>query len=167
MVRPASLLSFYLSRGGACEPHPPAAMAKYNVVLKNRREWNQNRKRQAHGEPGTGKLKQRTAPVSMSGKRKRKLQRRQNRVRLRIFFSVRSLGLDWCDGSASLIIIWCFLALQEQKETTMLKALENMGDVDMVSAEGAIHGGFLGFNLGGEKLGFHDIRLDCYQENLV
>jgi hypothetical protein len=86
MVRPASLLSFYLSRGGACEPHPPAAMAKYNVVLKNRREWNQNRKRQAHGEPGTGKLKQRTAPVSMSGKRKRKLQRRQNRVRLRIFF---------------------------------------------------------------------------------
>jgi hypothetical protein len=58
--------------------------------------------------------------------------------------------------------------LQEQKETTMLKALENnMGDVDMVSAEGAIHGGFLGFNLGGEKLGFHDIRLDCYQENLV
>jgi hypothetical protein len=50
----------------------------------------------------------------------------------------------------------------------MLKALENnMGDVDMVSAEGAIHGGFLGFNLGGEKLGFHDIRLDCYQENLV
>jgi hypothetical protein len=85
-VRSASLLSLSLSRGGACEPYPPAAMAKYNVVLKNRREWNQNRKRQAHGESGTGKLKQRTAPVSMSGKRKRKLQRRQNRVRLRIFF---------------------------------------------------------------------------------
>ncbi|KAK3154545.1 hypothetical protein QOZ80_2BG0191950 [Eleusine coracana subsp. coracana] len=78
-------------------------MAKYNVVQKNRREWNQNRKRQAHGEPGTGKLKQRNAPLSMSGKRKRKLQRRQNR---------------------------------EQKEATVLKALENnMGDVDMVSAE--------------------------------
>ncbi|KAK3158398.1 hypothetical protein QOZ80_2AG0136650 [Eleusine coracana subsp. coracana] len=78
-------------------------MAKYNVVQKNRREWNQDRKRQAHGEPGTGKLKQRNAPLSMSGKRKRKLQRRQNR---------------------------------EQKEATVLKALENnMGDVDMVSAE--------------------------------
>ncbi|CAN6245032.1 unnamed protein product [Urochloa humidicola] len=54
-------------------------MAKYNVVQKNRRQWNQDRKRAAHGEPGTGKLKQRTAPVSMSGKRKRKLVRRQNR----------------------------------------------------------------------------------------
>jgi hypothetical protein len=50
----------------------------------------------------------------------------------------------------------------------MLKALENnMGDVDMVSAEGAIHDRFIGFNFGGEKLGFHDIRLGCYQENLV
>ncbi|TVU29363.1 hypothetical protein EJB05_20937 [Eragrostis curvula] len=91
-------------RGGAsARPIRPAAMAKFNVVQKNRREWKQDRKRQAHGEPGTGKLKQRTAPVSVSGKRKRKLQRRQNR---------------------------------EQKEATMIKALENnMGDVDMVSAE--------------------------------
>ncbi|CAL5021033.1 unnamed protein product [Urochloa decumbens] len=78
-------------------------MAKFNVVQKNRRQWKQDRKRAAHGEPGTGKLRQRNAPVSMSGKRKRKLVRRQNR---------------------------------EQKEATMIKALENnMGDVDMVSAE--------------------------------
>ncbi|XP_066327879.1 uncharacterized protein [Miscanthus floridulus] len=78
-------------------------MAKYNVVQKNKRQWKQDRKRAAHGEPGTGKLKQRTAPVSMSGKRKRKLERRLNR---------------------------------EQKEAAMIKALENnMGDVDMVSAE--------------------------------
>ncbi|KAG0533768.1 hypothetical protein BDA96_04G221300 [Sorghum bicolor] len=77
-------------------------MAKFNVVQKNRRQWKQDRKRAAHGEPGTGKLKQRTAPVSMSGKRKRKLERRLNR---------------------------------EQKEAAMIKALENMGDVDMVSAE--------------------------------
>ncbi|KAL6634699.1 hypothetical protein ACP70R_027370 [Stipagrostis hirtigluma subsp. patula] len=77
-------------------------MAKYNVVQKNRREWKQDRKRRAHGEPGTGKLKQRTAPIAVSGKRKRKLERRLKR---------------------------------EQKEATMIKALENMGDVDMVSAE--------------------------------
>ncbi|XP_039790360.1 uncharacterized protein LOC120656357 isoform X3 [Panicum virgatum] len=78
-------------------------MAKFNVVQKNKRQWKQDRKRAAHGEPGTGKLKQRTAPVSMSGKRKRKLDRRLNR---------------------------------EQKEAAMIKALENnMGDVDMVSAE--------------------------------
>ncbi|CAN6252227.1 unnamed protein product, partial [Urochloa humidicola] len=55
------------------------AMAKFNVVQKNKRQWKQDRKRAAHGEPGTGKLKQRNAPVSMSGKRKRKLARRQNR----------------------------------------------------------------------------------------
>ncbi|KAF8653353.1 hypothetical protein HU200_062325 [Digitaria exilis] len=54
-------------------------MAKFNVVQKNRRQWNQDRKRAAHGEPGTGKLKQRNAPISMSGKRKRKLERRHNR----------------------------------------------------------------------------------------
>ncbi|CAO2046489.1 unnamed protein product [Urochloa humidicola] len=78
-------------------------MAKFNVVQKNKRQWKQDRKRAAHGESGTGKLKQRNAPVSMSGKRKRKLARRQNR---------------------------------EQKEAAMIKALENnMGDVDMVSAE--------------------------------
>ncbi|XP_062222833.1 uncharacterized protein LOC133921811 isoform X2 [Phragmites australis] len=83
-------------------------MTKFNVVQKNRREWKQDRKRQAHGEPGTGKLKQRTAPVSMSGKRKRKLQRRLNR---------------------------------DQKEAAMIKALENnMGDVEMASAEEAAKG---------------------------
>ena len=63
------------------------AMAKYNVVQKNKRQWKQDRKRAAHGEPGTGKLKQRTAPVSMSGKRKRKLERRLNRVSLVAFLS--------------------------------------------------------------------------------
>lgn len=57
-------------------------MAKFNVVQKNRREWKQDRKRQAHGDPKTGKLKQRTAPVSVSGKRQRKLLRRLSRVRL-------------------------------------------------------------------------------------
>uniref|UniRef100_A0A0D9VI05 Uncharacterized protein n=1 Tax=Leersia perrieri TaxID=77586 RepID=A0A0D9VI05_9ORYZ len=83
-------------------------MAKYNVVQKNRREFHQDRKRQAHGDPKTGKLKQRTAPVSVSGKRQRKLLRRLSR---------------------------------EQKEAVMAKALENnMGDVEMVSAEGSSEG---------------------------
>ncbi|KAF0936134.1 hypothetical protein E2562_038860 [Oryza meyeriana var. granulata] len=79
-------------------------MAKFNVVQKNRREWNQDRKRRTHGDPKTGKLKQRTAPVSVSGKRQRKFLRRLSR---------------------------------EQKEAVMAKALENMGDVEMVSAEGS------------------------------
>jgi len=68
------------------------AMAKYNVVQKNKRQWKQDRKRAAHGEPGTGKLKQRTAPVSMSGKRKRKLERRLNRVSLVAFLSWEVFG---------------------------------------------------------------------------
>jgi hypothetical protein len=85
-------------------PIRPPPWSKYNVVQKNRREWKHDRKRQAHGEPGTGKLKQCTAPVSMSGKRKRKLQRRQNRVR-QMTFSIWGVGLHWYDGSAYLIFI--------------------------------------------------------------
>ncbi|WVZ74706.1 hypothetical protein U9M48_022859 [Paspalum notatum var. saurae] len=54
-------------------------MAKFNVVQKNKRQWKQERKRAAHGDPGSGKLKHRNAPVSVSGKRKRKLERRLNR----------------------------------------------------------------------------------------
>ncbi|KAM0878290.1 hypothetical protein ACQ4PT_034975 [Festuca glaucescens] len=77
-------------------------MAKYNVVTKNKREHSQERKRRAHGDPNSGKLKQRNDHHAISGKRKRKLQRRLNR---------------------------------DQKEAALLKALENMGDVDMVSAE--------------------------------
>lgn len=74
------------SSSAAAKTHPPAAMAKYNVVQKNKREFNQDRKRQAHGDPNSGKLKHRNAPVSMSGKRKRKLLRRHNRVGRSISF---------------------------------------------------------------------------------
>ncbi|KAL5665818.1 hypothetical protein ACJX0J_025926, partial [Zea mays] len=73
---------FTLPSSSTAAPATPIrrhAMAKYNVVQKNKRQCNQDRKRAAHGEPGTGKLKQRTAPVSMSGKRKKKLERRLNR----------------------------------------------------------------------------------------
>jgi hypothetical protein len=39
------------------------------------------------------------------------------------------------------MFFWWLIAVQEQKEAAMIKALENnMGDVDMVSAEGAILG---------------------------
>jgi hypothetical protein len=55
-------------------------MAKYNVVTKNKREHSQDRKRRAHGDPNSGKLKQRKDHHVISGKRKRKLQRRLNRV---------------------------------------------------------------------------------------
>ncbi|KAM3226711.1 hypothetical protein ACQJBY_059000 [Aegilops geniculata] len=78
-------------------------MAKYNVVQKSKRESSHDRKRRAHGDPNSGKLKHHNAPIAISGKRKRKLLRRLHR---------------------------------DQKEAAMVKALENnMGDVDMVSAE--------------------------------
>lgn len=90
--RKGSLVSLSRFCGGAPERSSRAPtrrrrrrrrfMAKFNVVQKNRREWKQDRKRQAHGDPKTGKLKQRTAPVSVSGKRQRKLLRRLSRVRL-------------------------------------------------------------------------------------
>jgi hypothetical protein len=45
------------------------------------------------------------------------------------------------------------MAVQEQKEAAMIKALENnMGDVDMVSAEGEVVGCLLCFDNGDAKL---------------
>jgi hypothetical protein len=81
-------------------------MAKYNVVQKNKRQWKQDRKRAAHGEPGTGKLKQRTAPVSMSGKRKRKLERRLNRVSL-VDFLVGRFLVRWFGLSDVFLVAYC------------------------------------------------------------
>ncbi|KAK2419496.1 hypothetical protein P8452_49883 [Trifolium repens] len=48
-------------------------MAKFNVVQKRRRALVADKKRVIHGDPSTGKLKIRKQPVSLSGKRKRKL----------------------------------------------------------------------------------------------
>ncbi|XP_057447369.1 uncharacterized protein LOC130739147 [Lotus japonicus] len=48
-------------------------MAKFNVVQKARRAAAAEKKRKIHGDPTTGKLKVRTQPQSLSGKRKRKL----------------------------------------------------------------------------------------------
>ncbi|KAJ6744007.1 hypothetical protein OIU79_030340 [Salix purpurea] len=48
-------------------------MAKFNVVQKIRRAQIAQNKRAVHGDPLTKKLKIRTQPHSVSGKRKRKL----------------------------------------------------------------------------------------------
>ncbi|XP_008803231.1 uncharacterized protein LOC103716832 [Phoenix dactylifera] len=54
-------------------------MAKFNVVQKDRRKRIQERKRAMHGDPSTRKLKQHTAPVAISGKRKRKIFKKWRR----------------------------------------------------------------------------------------
>ncbi|XP_078179191.1 uncharacterized protein LOC144573318 [Carex rostrata] len=55
-------------------------MAKYNVVMKWKREKTQERKRAIHGDPKTKKLKELSKhPSSLSGKRKQKLIRKLRR----------------------------------------------------------------------------------------
>nr|CAD1840927.1 unnamed protein product [Ananas comosus var. bracteatus] len=55
-------------------------MAKFNVVQKARRERSHEKKRAVHGDPASGKLTQRRGPpVSLSGKRKRKLLKKWRR----------------------------------------------------------------------------------------
>ncbi|XP_004489181.1 uncharacterized protein [Cicer arietinum] len=54
-------------------------MAKFNVVQKRRRALVAEKKRQIHGDPTTGRLKIRQQPVSISGKRKRKLFKKWRR----------------------------------------------------------------------------------------
>ncbi|BBG98484.1 hypothetical protein Prudu_007902 [Prunus dulcis] len=48
-------------------------MAKFNEVQKRKRTQKAERKRAVHGDPSTGKLKNKPQPLSISGKRKRKL----------------------------------------------------------------------------------------------
>ncbi|CAI9755308.1 unnamed protein product [Fraxinus pennsylvanica] len=54
-------------------------MAKFNVVQKRRRAAIADRKRRVHGEPSTGKLRLKPQPLSISGKRKRKLFKKWRR----------------------------------------------------------------------------------------
>ncbi|KAI4363617.1 hypothetical protein MLD38_019811 [Melastoma candidum] len=54
-------------------------MAKFNVVRKARRAEAAERKRVMHGDPLTGKLRQKQLPKSVSGKRKRKLLKKWRR----------------------------------------------------------------------------------------
>lgn len=55
-------------------------MAAFNEIQKRNRAKIQDRKRVIHGDPKTGKLKQRAQSVSISGKRKRKLLKKWKRV---------------------------------------------------------------------------------------
>ncbi|KAK2972852.1 hypothetical protein RJ640_028380 [Escallonia rubra] len=54
-------------------------MAKFNVVQKRRRAAIAEQKRARHGDPFTARLKQRPQPLSISGKRKRKLFKKWRR----------------------------------------------------------------------------------------
>ncbi|KAF6138765.1 hypothetical protein GIB67_040897 [Kingdonia uniflora] len=54
-------------------------MTKFNVLQKKRRAQTSIRKRQIHGDPVTGKLKQKPQTVPISGKRKRKLFKKWRR----------------------------------------------------------------------------------------
>ncbi|KAF1879503.1 hypothetical protein Lal_00005970 [Lupinus albus] len=54
-------------------------MAKFNVVQKRRRSQIAEKKRKVHGDPSTGKLKVKSQPLSISGKRKRKLLKQWRR----------------------------------------------------------------------------------------
>ncbi|XP_057970724.1 uncharacterized protein LOC131159667 [Malania oleifera] len=56
-------------------------MAKFNVVQKQKRALLAERKRALHGDPHTGKLrnKSKTQPCSLSGKRQRKLLKKWRR----------------------------------------------------------------------------------------
>ncbi|XP_024176033.1 uncharacterized protein LOC112181864 isoform X2 [Rosa chinensis] len=54
-------------------------MAKFNEVQKKKRAQNQEKKRRIHGDPVSGKLHLKQQPVSISGKRKRKLEKKWRR----------------------------------------------------------------------------------------
>ena len=63
-------------------------MAKFNVVQKRKRAEKAERKRAIHGDPLTAKLKNKPQPLSVSGKRQRKLFKKWRRVCCRFFFSL-------------------------------------------------------------------------------
>ena len=107
-------------------------MAKFNVVQKIRRAQIAQNKRSIHGDPLTKKLKIRTQPHSVSGKRKRKLLKKSRRVWFP-FFPFSSITLN-----NSLCIVYIFFScdcLQEQKEAVD-KGLVTMQDVEMAFAQG-------------------------------
>ncbi|KAK9994021.1 hypothetical protein SO802_023724 [Lithocarpus litseifolius] len=83
-------------------------MAKFNVMQRRRRAQIAERKRAIHGDPTTGKLKNRPQPLSISGKRKRKLLKKWRRVHL---------------------------SLSEQKDA-IEKGLVSMEDVEMAASQG-------------------------------
>lgn len=121
-------------------------MAKFNEVQKRKRAQNAERKRAVHGDPSTGKLKNKPQPLSISGKRKRKLLKKWRRVRL---FSLCFYNLylvlvlvPACSIKISLNyhiyicwIVWLIIWFQDQNEAVE-KGLITMQDVEMAAADG-------------------------------
>lgn len=116
-------------------------MAKFNEVQKKRRALLSEKKRKLHGDPNTGKLKNKHQPLSVSGKRQRKLLKKWRRV---LSLSLSLLGFLIITNLKSsslllyiLIVVWC---VKEQKEA-VAKGLVTMQDVEMIvaDAEGNIH----------------------------
>ncbi|GMH09109.1 hypothetical protein Nepgr_010949 [Nepenthes gracilis] len=79
-------------------------MAKcFNVTQKQRRALIADRKRGLHGDPATGKLKKMSQPLSMSGKRKRKLlkkwRREQKELVVKGLVTMQDIEMVAADGS--------------------------------------------------------------------
>ncbi|KAI5347341.1 PREDICTED: LOC110102797 isoform [Prunus dulcis] len=77
-------------------------MAKFNEVQKRKRTQKAERKRAVHGDPSTGKLKNKPQPLSISGKRKRKLlkkwRRDQNEAVQKGLITMQDVEMAAADG---------------------------------------------------------------------
>lgn len=127
-----------LSRGGACETHPPPRhgqvqrgaeeQAPVESGPQARRAWGARHRQAEAADRARLRVRQAEAQARASPQ-----PGRPGGLILRDFV---------CWGAkvwASLMTVSGGFGVQEQKEAAMIKALENnMGDVDMVSAEGAI-----------------------------
>nr|GMD20466.1 Serine--tRNA ligase [Ipomoea batatas] len=79
-------------------------MPSFNAVQKQRRAAIADRKRAVHGDPVTGKLKQKPQPLSVSGKRKRKLfkkwRREQKEAMEKGLITMEDVEMAVADGTA-------------------------------------------------------------------
>ncbi|PQM41228.1 uncharacterized protein Pyn_13325 [Prunus yedoensis var. nudiflora] len=77
-------------------------MAKFNEVQKRKRAQKAERKRAVHGDPSSGKLKNKPQPLSISGKRKRKLlkkwRRDQNEAVQKGLITMQDVEMAAADG---------------------------------------------------------------------
>ncbi|XP_058085444.1 uncharacterized protein LOC131232931 isoform X2 [Magnolia sinica] len=80
-------------------------MAKFNVTHKHKRTQVAERKRVIHGDPTTGKLKNKSQPLSISGKRKRKLfkkwRREQKEALQKGLVTMQDVEMAVADGTSS------------------------------------------------------------------
>ena len=128
-------------------------MAKFNVMQRRRRAQIAERKRAIHGDPTTGKLKNRPQPLSISGKRKRKLLKKWRRVHLslslslcnfmfRIYFLFILLKINlkkkelvpWC--CEWLLHSFSFIEKNQEQKDAIEKGLVSMEDVEMAASQG-------------------------------